>query len=111
MNEPRLVLVGIAVLLEAPQDEDALHERLIVVGEALRVAAQQVAESQADCKPMGVVSYHYLGEESENAARCSYCGRWTTDSDKPDQIDGLEIGFTWDGRYMCEQCRVWRHKS
>lgn len=111
MSEPRLVLVGVAVLLEAPQDEDAMYDRMSVVSEALRAAARQVAASQPDCKPMNVISYHYLGEEHENAARCSYCGVWASGNDKPDGIDGIALGFTVGGRFMCDQCRIWVHEG
>jgi hypothetical protein len=111
MSEPRLVLVGVAVLLEAPQDEDAMHDRMSVVSEALRAAARQVAASRPDCKSMDMISYHYLGENDENAARCSYCGRWASDWDKPNPIDGLAVGFVLDGLFLCDQCRVWRHNG
>lgn len=84
-----------------------MHDRMGVVSEALRVAARQVAASQPDCMPTDVISYHYPGEEYENAARCSYCGCWATDDNKPDRIDGIDLGFTVGGRFACVQCYEW----
>lgn len=109
MSESRLVLIGIAVQLEAPRDRFAMYDRMSAVSEALRAAVRQVAITQPDCKPMDVTSYHYLGEKYENAARCTYCGEWASDKDKPDRIDGIALGWTVGGQFMCEQCG-WIHE-
>jgi hypothetical protein len=105
MEEPKLVLIGIAVLLEAPQDEKAMLNRMSMVGDLIENAVRQVTASQPDCKPMNVISYHYLGEDWENAKRCSDCGIWASDYTKPNQIDGIALGCLIKGRFFCTQCR------
>src|SRR5689334_21210957 len=114
MNKKRPVLIGIAVLVDVPRDDEGMYDFggvMREVSDALEAAARQVAAGRTDCKPMDVISYHYLEEEGENAARCSYCGRWASDNDRPNPIDGIALGFTVNGRSMCDQCRVHVHKE
>jgi hypothetical protein len=102
-SEKRMVLIGIAILLETT--EHAMEERMEQLSVALESAVQQVAKSQPECKPMNVISYHYLGDEAENAAQCSRCAAWASDRNKPDRIDGIETGSMVAGQFLCEQCR------
>ena len=57
--------------------------------------------------PVNGTSYHYLGQEDENAARCSGCGSWATDTDRSEWIDCINRGSVIEGRFLCEQCRVY----
>jgi hypothetical protein len=100
------VLVTIAVIVEAPTDNEARFWRIQAVADKLRQAAEQVCAADPGCTPTGVSSVHYLGDESENAIRCTRCTRWATDVDQSDWIDGIDCGSFIDGRFLCEQCRV-----
>ena len=102
----RLVLVSIAVIVEAPIDDEAQFWRLQAIAHKLRQATEQICATESGCTPTGVSSFHYLGDESENALRCTRCTRWATNVDQSDWIDGIECGSFIDGRFLCEQCRV-----
>lgn len=39
-----------------------------------------------------------------NCGRCSGCGVWTSDRERPDFIQGLSIGAVVDGKLLCNQC-------
>lgn len=108
MTQPKLVLVTVAVLLKAPVDETAMDERMSAVGDAMQDSVRAFAAAQPDCAATGVTTYHYPGEDYENAFRCAKCGVWASDFKKPDELDGIGSGSVVDGRFLCTQC--YNHK-
>jgi hypothetical protein len=108
-GDVRLILVGVAFLLETT--EQAMYDRMEVVSDLLQSAAREVTKAMPDCKPTDVISYHYLGDEDENAVRCAQCGEWGTDDHKPKPIDGIASGLTIDGQFLCHQCRANRRQQ
>lgn len=100
------VLVTVSVVVDAPADEDQCYERLMAVSQRLWQAAEGVCTAEPDCTSLGVSSYHYLENGSENARRCDRCRRWSTDVELPDQLDPLRAGSVIGDRFLCESCRV-----
>jgi hypothetical protein len=100
------VLVSSAVLLDAPESEEERHAAMTEVSQGLMHAVWRFAATRPDCVSVNGTSYHYLGEEYENAARCSRCGAWATDTDRPGWIDCIRHGSIIEGRFLCEPCRV-----
>lgn len=98
------ILVSSAVLVDAPSED---FELLSEISQGLMHAVRQFAATRADCIPVNGTSYHYLGDEYENAARCSRCSNWTTDTDRPEAIDCIGCESFIEGRFLCEQCRIY----
>lgn len=108
MGNSRLVLVGVAVLVEVPDDDNLMYDRMETVGRALQKLARQVAAEQPGCSATDVTSYHYPGDEFENGTRCARCGAWASDFKKPNCIDGIRLGSIVDDQFFCTQC--YNHK-
>jgi hypothetical protein len=100
------VLINTAVIVELPEgeDEDTHHERLDTIRAALVKAVEEVAATQTACRPTRCCGHHYLGDEGENAFRCSRCGIWATDFDRPDRIGGIPEGCVKNGVFVCWSC-------
>lgn len=104
MTDTRLVLVTVSVLVRAPVEFDALQQALDHVSDSLQQAVQGVVSSDRTLETTGVTSFHYPGDEDENARRCSLCGRWATDIKQPQWLDGLSNGYEVAGVFRCDQC-------
>ena len=109
MSDVKLVLVTVAVLLEAPKNEESRDQRAFAVGDALQEMMTAFASTQTDCNATGVTTFHYPGEEFENAYRCAKCGAWASDFKKPDEVDGIRNGTIVDGQFLCTHCH--NHKA
>ena len=104
MTDTRLVLVTVSVLVHAPAEAGALEEITHRVSDRLQRAVQGVVSSDPSLEATQVTSFHYPGDEGENARRCSLCGRWATDINRPQTIDGLSDGYEVAGVFRCDQC-------
>lgn len=51
-----------------------------------------------------------LEPENLNCGKCSKCGQWTTDREKPDKVAGICNGATVDGKLLCDECLPSDHK-
>ena len=106
MGDSRQVLLSTAIILTLPEDEAAAGVLMDRISRALQMAVEGMATVTGVCHKSGSVSVHYLGQESENAARCSRCGRWTSDVSSPTPvIDAIPEGDIQDGRLMCFPCQ------
>ena len=111
MYKEEPVLVSVSVVVSAPASErlpedavldpvreaflDDVAARLGTGVESLRSESWLVEDTGS--------SFIYL-EQEENANRCSRCGRWTSDPDKPEFLNALMIGRSVDGNVLCDEC-------
>lgn len=103
MENERVVLATVGFILE-PNTADPDYLQAM---QDLLTATNGLSRPNDFFRPTGVVSIHHLGDEGVNAARCTNCGRWATNVDLPDRVDGVEAGSIVDGRFLCEQCRAY----
>lgn len=103
MSDSRLVIVTAAIMLETSIDDDVMDLRLDSISADFQVAVRRFADQQPDCRSTDTISFHYL-DEHENATRCAACGRWASDFNKPNGIDGIGLGASVNGRFLCTQC-------
>ena len=111
MTDTRLVLITTSVFVRAPVDAEALDEMLDLVSDRLGEAIKQVVSADPLLEAPEVYSFHYPGDEGENTAQCSRCGRWTTDMDLPQTIDGLPWGYKSEGIFRCDECHYHSRKE
>ena len=106
VEQSRQILLSAGVILTFREDEDYGGELMDRVSRELQAAVKLMAAASGVCESSGVVKIHYLGDESENAARCSLCGRWTSDINRSiPVIDGIPDGDVQDGRLVCFRCQ------
>ncbi len=107
MAGERQVIVSTGVIIATLSgDEDADYALISRLGDALMAAAEAVAAGVPGCQAGGTYTFHYLGDDSVNAERCSSCGGWATNLDKPDTIDGIQFGDGQAGRFICIPCQT-----
>jgi hypothetical protein len=108
MAVERQVIVSTGVIVTLSGDEEADYSLVSRLGDALMAAAESVAAEVPECQGGGTFTFHYLGDDSVNAERCSSCGQWATDLHKPDTIDCVQFGDsqTERGRFICIPCQT-----
>lgn len=42
--------------------------------------------------------------DNSTCGKCSKCGAWVSDHEKPDHIDGFSDGCILDGEWVCDLC-------
>lgn len=104
MSNSKLVLVTVAVMLEVPVDDAAMDEQMNAVGDAMQELVRNFVDMQTDCAATGVTTFHYPGEDYENAFRCAKCGVWASDYKKPNELDGIGMGSVVNGQFLCTHC-------
>lgn len=55
-------------------------------------------------------SFSVLDSSRMNCDRCSKCGGWTTDREKPSFIESLSNGATVDDKLLCDECLPKDHR-
>ena len=106
MAGERQVIVSTGIIATLSGDEDADDALVYRLANDLRAAATSVAAGVPGCQADGTVTIHYLGDGSVNAERCSCCGRWASNLDKPDTIDCIQFGDGQAGRFLCIPCQT-----
>ena len=101
MKPAKQILLSVGVLVDA----NAEHRELEAIGNALRAAAATAARATG-CEPSDVVCYDYLGTDSANALRCSVCGRWASDVERPNHVGCIGLGPWIAGDFFCTECRL-----
>jgi len=97
------VLILPSLYFETTLEHDELDRALEDISNDIHAALKALCQRQP-LRFEGNIAYRYLDEE-ENAARCSRCGHWTTDRDRPCPLEGLPEGVQVEGRLICDQCR------
>jgi hypothetical protein len=99
------VLFAAGLIANVPKgDEGVPHDVIEQICELVINAMKSLARSDPRLEATSVVSFHYLGEPYENARRCRVCNRWTTDRDRPREIDCIADGVDRGLGLMCQQC-------
>lgn len=108
MAVERQVLVSTGLIATLSGDADSDYALASLLGDALLAAAHSVASGLPGCRSAGTWTFHYLGDDSVNAERCSSCGQWATNLNKPDTIDCIQCGdsLTETGRFICIPCQT-----
>jgi hypothetical protein len=99
-------LISVSYIVEMPEeDKDKFEGRLVdkIGGELsqdklLSIENLDVLLKWNSTSSIGLDSGEY------NCGKCSKCGHWTTDSEKPYAVQGLCNGATVDGELLCDEC-------
>lgn len=105
MDNKKAVLIRVSYLLELSEEEINTDDSI------LDKITDQISESK-DLHIDNVdiflewnsTSSLILDPINFNCGRCSNCGQWTTDREKPDVIGGICNGATFEGRLLCDEC-------
>lgn len=109
MESTQSVLITFSVIVDAPVQFEARERVLDRVSEQLAQATRGLGSKDPSIHATEGFSYHYLGDEEENARRCDQCGAWTTDTTRPGVIDSLKQGKPVAGGFLCDECAKWGH--
>lgn len=105
MKKATPILITASVIVDAPLDVGAAEELTQRITEEMDSALTAAFEDTPSVHNISTFSFHWLEEEGTNAAICSKCGRWTTNREKPDPLDGLGEGVEVGGQLICDECR------
>jgi transcription initiation factor IIE alpha subunit len=106
-NPPVLVVTGI--LIEEGLTDEQLHEIQETIFHRLNNSLEVACSSVPHTSVVGCHSYVHLDPTEENCFRCQHCGRWTTNDEEPNQIQGLPFGRKCEGMFLCDECECWKH--
>ena len=102
----KTVIIKVAYLIEL-QDEDGVLNRIMTrVGNDEKIP---IDGQSFDLKWIATSS-HTLDDANENCGKCSNCGAWTTDREKPNYIPELNDGATVEGKLLCDECLPSDHR-
>jgi len=103
------VLVTTSFMVEEGLNQDQFGEVTDKLSNSLRYSLTTICKSVPKVKYLGLYSYTYLDPKVENCFKCEHCGRWTTNVEKDHAISGLPDGLSFEGMYICTECRIWKH--
>lgn len=107
----KTVLINISYLIELPEEDIDTDDGM------LDIITNQISESKSlhinDLEiPLewNSTSSLILDSAHLNCDKCSKCGQWTTDREKPDIIQGICNGATVEGKLLCDECLQFDHR-
>lgn len=111
MKAKKTVLVRVAYLVELPEEEincdDGLLENII---DAISNSENLLIQNKNISLEWNSTSSFILESENFNCGKCSKCGHWTTDREKPDAVEGISYGATVDDQLLCDECLSFDHR-
>lgn len=111
MEKKKTVLIKVAYLVELTEEEinsdgNVLDRLSDLISEDKKlVINQKVIELE-----WNHTSALILDPNKPNCGKCSKCGQWVTDREKPDAIAELCNGATVDGKLLCDECLPYDHR-
>jgi len=111
MEGKKTVLIRVAYLVELPEEDinsdDGVLDRLTsLIGEDKNLVVNQ---KEIEVK-WNSTSSLILEPDELNCDKCSNCGQWVTDREKPKAITELCNGATVDGKLLCDDCLPSDHR-
>ncbi|WPB82251.1 hypothetical protein KYC5002_24435 [Archangium violaceum] len=99
----KTLLVTLTVAVEASDEE--LASGLSELAQVERSLTRAVNAALEQPRPLGwqTVRSSELDPASSNCGRCTRCGGWVTDRDRPEPLDGLGNGARVDGQLLCDE--------
>lgn len=111
MQEKKTVLIRVAYMVELPEKEINSDNGI------LDKITREISESKNLIIDEKGIELHWnstsslmLDSENFNSGKCSKCGQWVTDREKPDAVEGLCNGATVDGKLLCDECLPSDHR-
>ncbi len=102
------VLINVSYIVEVEgENNEALNKLLDKITHS--ISENVTINSDVQLKWEGTSSVE-LDEKNVNCGRCSNCGGWVTDREKPNYIEGLCDGATHDGKLLCDECLPSDHR-
>ncbi len=104
MGKNKTVLMCINFLVEVPESivDDPDSNELFNLGNQLEDIAENIdTQFKVDWESTQTFT---LDPNLNNCSKCSSCGCWVTDANKPNTISQLNIGAVVDGKLLCNEC-------
>ena len=108
------VLVNVSYLIEIEDealiaDDEAMDSLLNDISDKISVDANVNVGTNYE---LGWVSTKtkILDSTTSNCGRCAKCGILVTDMEKPDPVEGLCNGATYNDQLLCDECLPIGHK-
>lgn len=103
MEEKKTVLITVSYLIDLPGDEIKNDDRLIdrISNDLCKGIA---SEHTGSILEWGQTATRILDPSTMNCGRCASCGAWTSDQEKENPINSLQVGATVDGKLLCDEC-------
>jgi hypothetical protein len=105
MDEKRKVLLTTSIIVDLPENDDDVFERVEPICEKLRTVVESLFNDDESVQATGVIAYDWFGEPTTNVGRCTRCNEWVTNREKPHELRGLSSATLVDGKLVCDQCR------
>ncbi len=111
MNKKNTVLIKVSYLID-------LSETAINTNEGL---LDKIINEISDDKKLKIDNIYLLlnwngtsslilDPKNFNCGKCSNCGQWTTDREKPEALEGICNGATVDDKLLCDECLPSDHR-
>lgn len=111
MEGKKTVLIRVAYLVELPEEEintdDGVLDKITsIIGEDMKLVIDNIDVTL----DWNYTSSFILDSTNFNCGKCSKCGQWTTDREKPDAVEGICNGAIVDGKLLCDECLPKDHR-
>ncbi len=111
MEGKKTVLIRVAYLVELPEDEINTDNGILdKITDEINEDKSLLIDNKDIALDWNFTSSLMLDTGHFNCGKCSKCGHWTTDRDKPDAVEGLCNGATLDGQLLCDECLPSDHR-
>lgn len=111
MEGKKTVIIRVAYLVELTEEEiqtdDGMLEKItneIGGDKSLLIHNKHII---LDCNSTSCL---VLDSRYSNCGKCSKCGQWTTNREKPDVVEGLCNGAIVDDMLLCDECLPHGHR-
>lgn len=111
MEDKKTVLIRVAFLVELPEEEINSDDGILdkITNEISKDKSLLINDKDITLD-WNYTSSLILDTGKFNYSKCSKCGQWTTDRDKPDAVEGLCHGATVNGKLLCDECLPSGHR-
>ena len=111
MEGKKTVLIRVAYLVELPDEEVNVDDGILdKIANRIGEDKNLVIDNKDITLDWNSTSSLMLDSGNFNCGRCSKCGQWVTDKEKPDAVEGLCNGATVDGKLLCDDCLPSDHR-
>ena len=103
-EQTRPLLVSVHFIVPVSYNEDEADKFVQGFQEAIEDCGNGLLSNADERDGWRSSSSRYLDHDGINVGRCSQCGGWCTDCEKPDPFTEVGCGATYQGKLLCNDC-------
>jgi hypothetical protein len=103
MNEKQTCLLRVSYLVEiekSKSEEELLDNISFELSQDRYLSNEKLPVTKLGWE---MTLMQVLDPQKNNCGRCAICNSWVTDIEKPDPINGINIGATVAGQLLCDE--------